>query len=804
MDEPEPANCNETISIEVGKVFENENATKAYIESYNKANYTDFTVAVNNKKMLVYLCKFGRKRKPTCSDSRPKQRYNNIGCLAKINLYKSQKEGIESLKVTQVNLAHNHLISKEAYDAQHAFLTGEEVELVKDLGGANLKPSQIQNILMKKADKRISCQKLKNLISKICPSENENDTREAFNSFLEKIDNDGGIIEWEDDPDCSMKSLFITTNKMKSAYSAARPTVVQLDTSFNFEQARYKVAAFCYLDPNTNKTEIAAYAILSQETASSFEFSLRNFSRLSDVTDLIFMVDKDFTEIETIRKVCPSSTVLLCIFHVLKFNRNLISTALARQEVKNEIYKQFQKVLLSRSETKFEQENECFLKLVDGVEVKSGKNYVQLKSYYMKNWYSCKDMWVKCFRLHLPLHGDNTTNRAESTFSTLKRSLADAFVTVPKTIHGLRHLVEFADKRLLERYAAGRIKRLVIFHSDENIRLLNEEASYELNERGCRLFNESLDKMYSRIEKLKKVTTGVLESHSNGSEKEFVTSVTSCNCTFVVNHQAPCLHLLFLRKLTGSSSNNDIRMFDKSLFHARYHRKELMQVFTTEEMCPDDDGEVNNNDDIDILSVLEDDDDSENRSMDESTDKKMSDIYKFKTIMPLAMSIANLAALHNTKKFLEIKGELQVVEQRIRRGIRIYPTKTLDCEYLSKEVQVDSVEIENIAEEYDRSKRDLNDLHINDQHLEEQEHVAAITVGKFSRLKFKEHVMMKGRPRKKKGKQVTFNKTAIDRKSKPSTSKNRIPDFINDEEDEDELSDISDKENSQPEIVDKV
>ena len=63
---------------------------------------------------------------------------------------------------------------------------------------------------------------------------------------------------------------------------------------------------------------------------------------------------------------------------------------------------------------------------------------------------------------------------------------------------------------------------------------------------------------------------------------------------------------------------------------------------------------------------------------------------------------------------------------------------------------------------------------------------------------------MKGRPRKKKGKQVTFNKTAIDRKSKPSTSKNRIPDFINDEEDEDELSDVSDKENSQPDIVDKV
>ena len=50
-----------------------------FFENFNKENFVDFTVAVNNKKALVYQCKFGRKRNPKCTDARPKQHYNNIG-----------------------------------------------------------------------------------------------------------------------------------------------------------------------------------------------------------------------------------------------------------------------------------------------------------------------------------------------------------------------------------------------------------------------------------------------------------------------------------------------------------------------------------------------------------------------------------------------------------------------------------------------------------------------------------------------------------------------------------------------------
>ena len=131
-----------------------------------------------------------------------------------------------------------------------------------------------------------------------------------------------------------MKALFITSQKMKSAFRSCNPTLIQLDTSFEFEKARYKVAAFCYLDTNSDKTEIAAFALMSQESAECFGFVLGHFSQICIRQDLIFIIDKDFTEISSIRKVFPSSIILICIFHCLKFIRNLISTIPDTVEVK--------------------------------------------------------------------------------------------------------------------------------------------------------------------------------------------------------------------------------------------------------------------------------------------------------------------------------------------------------------------------------------------------------------------------------------------------------------------------------------
>ena len=134
-----------------------------------------------------------------------------------------------------------------------------------------------------------------------------------------------------------MCSLFITSHKMKSAFRSASPTLIQLDTSFEFDKARYKVAAYCYLDTNSDKTEIAAFGKMAEESNKCFDFILYQFSKICVRQDLMFIIDKDFTEQASIRKVFPSSLVLLCDFHTLKYMRVLFSTIPDIIEVKEAV-----------------------------------------------------------------------------------------------------------------------------------------------------------------------------------------------------------------------------------------------------------------------------------------------------------------------------------------------------------------------------------------------------------------------------------------------------------------------------------
>ena len=118
------------------------------------------------------------------------------------------------------------------------------------------------------------------------------------------------------------------------------------------------------MDPNTSKSEIAAFSVMAQETASSIEFVLSNFSKICVRQDLVFLVDKDFTEISTLKRIFPSSTVLLCIFHALKYIRSLVATALVKQEEKGDIFAEFKKVLYSKSTEELNKENEVFQDMI--------------------------------------------------------------------------------------------------------------------------------------------------------------------------------------------------------------------------------------------------------------------------------------------------------------------------------------------------------------------------------------------------------------------------------------------------------
>ena len=211
---------------------------------------------------------------------------------------------------------------------------------------------------------------MKNLIAKLITNESIPHP-DALQQCLESLDSDGGTVKFMYDGDGCVDSLFISSAKMKRKFVQHNPFSIQMDTTFNIEEGKYKLVAFCYLDLTSDRTEVAAFALVAAEGESNFNFVLSELKSLNERNDYIFLVDKDFNGIETVRRIFPGVAVLLCTFHVFKFMKSLITTALTKQEVKKDIYEKFRALTYCPSQSLYEELKKNFLDVIKGVEVRS-------------------------------------------------------------------------------------------------------------------------------------------------------------------------------------------------------------------------------------------------------------------------------------------------------------------------------------------------------------------------------------------------------------------------------------------------
>ena len=378
---------------------------------------------------------------------------------------------------------------------------------------ANAKPSQIKRILCDRTDQRMSTQRIRNLISKLVPDASSDKTLEEY---LESMDSEGGTVKFTYDTDGCVDSLFISSAAMKKKFAGVNPFSVQMDTTFNIEKAKYKLVAFCYLDVACNKTEVAALSIIANEGESNFNFILSELKALNNNrNDYIFLVDKDLTCVDCIKRIFTESTILLCRFHVFKFMRNLIATALTTVEIKSVIFEKFKVLTYCPSASLYENLKIDFIHSSKDVQIRVNQTYVKLVDYFNKNWEPCAAMWVKYYRNNLPLFGDHTTNRIERQFQTFKEQLKDRFGTMPNTSDAIIHLLNYTNERLEERSIVNTTKRFVIFDRDTTIHSLNKQASQFLNERGCILYHKSMKLLENRREKLSLCDGMVKETFKN-------------------------------------------------------------------------------------------------------------------------------------------------------------------------------------------------------------------------------------------------------------------------------------------------
>ena len=692
-----------------------------------------FVRTSNNKKQMRFNCKYGYERDSRSTGKRIRLHPQNLDCPAFVNFYKSQRDG--DIGMTSFSNEHNHPRTKELFKRQNVEIDKDDENLIETLLMGNCNPTQIKKVLKDKHKKELTIGKLRYKIGQLVGNQTE-ENKDKLESFLEDLEEDGGQVKVKHDPDGSVSVISVMSSTMRKAYIGTDPTVIQVDTSFNFESAKYKLNAICYFNPTTNKGEIAMLSFMADESKKTMEFVFRNFKRIVLRDPPVILVDKDFTEISCLKSVFVASTILLCIFHVLKFQKLLFSTAKVDVEVKQEIMDAFKSMVYSRTEESFLANLQSFYTRIVGIDVRSNKIYVSLRRYFDKNWLPDKGMWAMYKRKELPVLGDNTNNRVERAFGTMKKSIKESFSGSPTTAKALVHLINFCDERLNESYTRAQFQRLKIFDKDPSIRELNNEASKHLNDTGCIRLYTAICLLNERRENLTILEDGIEETFENSDEgKIYETTVSRCNCTFFVQNQCPCRHILLRRE------SEELPMFEKDLFHERYYLERS-------EDLEDDLGNIsfNNND--------EDDEDEQDKFVHEVIDDTFAERertalnpnQKHNIIYPELLKISNLVASHGTKKFLQYVEEFRKVENIVRKGGNIFKEE--------REIQSEVVADEPRQSESDGSEVDRNSSRqeiLHDTLPEEQyQPVAGPSTGEQSskfKLKFKKALKMRGRPK---------------------------------------------------------
>ena len=190
-----------------------------------------------------------------------------------------------------------------------------------------------------------------------------------------------------------------------------------IDCTYNFDKNQYKLCGFVYLDCDTNSSKLAAVGYMDVENEENLTFLFTQLKEISNSGDnLLFMTDKDFKAMRSLRQVFTHSKILLCLFHVLQYMRTIIASACnCTVNVKNSLSTSFSKLVYSKSSEEFSLRNAAFKNEGEGVLVlpPGNQDYVELPSYYTRNWENCAEMWAIYLRSDLTTLSDNTNNRVE-------------------------------------------------------------------------------------------------------------------------------------------------------------------------------------------------------------------------------------------------------------------------------------------------------------------------------------------------------------------------------------------------------
>lgn len=581
----------------------------------------------------------------------------------------------------------------------HKIMTEEEKTWLKDSLLLDVKASQIKKVMNLKFNKTgVSTKHVRYVMQKLKCTDNE---KEELATFLENLEDEGGQINVLLDEKENVRVLSVQTSDMRRAFLGVNPDVVMVDTTFNYNASGYKLNAFSYVNPVSNRGEVANLVFLSDEGAETLEFGFTAFRKAVLKDPGTFMLDKDFTELSVLAKVFPNSNTLLCLFHVLKYWKSLVNTARAAEDgvivdcdKKLAIMELFRGIVYEVDSDICEKLLTHFESQIQGIEVRVGNGdrayHVKLADYFHKNWKTCDDKWMTCKRRRTVGLEQNTNNSLERLWRSMKdhlKQMSSGSMSIAKAV---LELVKYSENRLEDSYTWDQRHFMRIHDKDEDVKRELASAAWELNDRGLLKFKHSMELLRSREGKMEieveasEMDNGVKEwfkrrkvlvegkkvkddsdEDEDQSQKNLDRDVVyqiynsddnKCNCTWAYRSGVPCRHILYCRR------SMNLPLFQKSLFHERFWKNRNQDLDRKDEEVGVD--ENNNSDNEDALV--------EDEAHFEPKPKIMNKGDKYRLISPLTERLLDAILRCGSNPVKKYQEELEEIIENVRDGRSLF------------------------------------------------------------------------------------------------------------------------------------
>ena len=523
----------------VGKTFSDYQTLEREVEKFEKENFVKLCKNDSRKikaaavrypgrefteelvyAELKYCCHHGGKSFTSRSKGdRPNQTTGKIGCPFTIRS-KATKDG-QFLEVVSAVTEHNHQVSEIEYKF-HPRVRKVDRETEEEIAQHlkfNANRKLVQQSYKEKTGKKIILKDIHNIATSFKATEEPLSQSSEVQSLFTWIQTQFPGIDCKFVVnDSELTGIYIQDPEMKSTFQRF-PEVLLSDSTYKTNNVNMALYVLMAVDGNSESHIVAAF-LLSKEDKISLTDMMQRFKTRNPQwqNTQCIITDKDMTERSVFKSELPQVQPQICLYHTLRtFSREVtLDKMQISSQQRADSLKHLEKLAYSFDEDAYCTNYEDFLSVVPE----------RVASYYNANWHEIRNEWVKGLKsYHLQ---NDTTNRVESFFSTLKKYFHPRS-SLKEMLSGLMGCIE--AQRSERHYRQVRLLNRVKLTT-------SRPTSYEKEYKQL-LIPFASDCVANEIK------------HMNRTIGDHMSSIDSCDCIFFRCMSLPCRHIFRERAEAG-------------------------------------------------------------------------------------------------------------------------------------------------------------------------------------------------------------------------------------------------------------